>query len=38
MVMAWGLGMEEIYRLAYEQARACAAPAWHLQSLLSAAN
>lgn len=31
-------GAQEIYRRAYEQARACASPAWHLCSLLSAKN
>ena len=32
------LGAQEIYRLAYERAKACAAPPWHLQSLLSGVN
>jgi len=32
------LGAQELYRLAYERARACAAPPWHLQSLLSGVN
>jgi hypothetical protein len=34
----FGLGVQEIYRLAYEQAKACVAPPWHLQSLLSGTN
>jgi hypothetical protein len=34
----FGLGVQELYRLAYEQAKACVAPPWHLQSLLSGTN
>lgn len=34
----WALGTQELYRLAYEQAKACLAPAWHIQSLLASAN
>lgn len=34
----FGLGTQEVYRLAYEQAKACVAPPWHLQSLVSATN
>lgn len=29
---------QELYRLAYEQAKACVAPPWHLQSLLASTN
>lgn len=36
--MGFNLGVQELYRLAYEQAKACVAPPWHLQSLLSSAN
>ena len=30
--------VQELYRLAYMQAKACVAPPWHLQNLLSAVN
>ena len=34
----FSMGAQELYRLAYEQAKACVAPPWHLQSLLSGTN
>ncbi|SIO27890.1 hypothetical protein SAMN05444166_3432 [Singulisphaera sp. GP187] len=34
----FSMGVQELYRLAYEQAKACVAPPWHLQSLLSGTN
>ena len=32
------MGAQEVYRLAYERAKACAAPPWHLRSLLAGVN